>query len=49
MIADEDHQDFTALDRAGVHILINKSMLAKADRQEAVHMLENALKELKQS
>lgn len=48
-IADEDNQGFTALDRAGVHIQIKKSMLTKADRQEAVHMLENALKELKQS
>lgn len=43
---EEDDQGVTALDRAGVHIRIKRSLLAEADRQEAVNTLEIALKEL---
>lgn len=44
---DKDDQGFTALDRTGVHIRIKKSVLAEADRRDAVQALENALKELR--
>lgn len=43
----EDDQDFTALDRKGVHIRIKKSLLTEADRRDAMQALESALEELK--